>query len=51
MDKEKMVAKKQTMQSLQVKSLLNDGKKLAKVNDLWYFVKSDKNRWVAGSAH
>lgn len=21
------------------------------VNDLWYFVKSSKNRWIAGSAH
>ncbi|MCC9772496.1 epipeptide YydF family RiPP, partial [Streptococcus agalactiae] len=21
------------------------------VNDLWYFVRNSKNRWVAGSAH
>lgn len=26
-------------------------KKLAKVNDLWYFVKSKENRWILGSGH
>lgn len=25
--------------------------KLDNVNDLWYFVRNSKNRWVAGSAH
>lgn len=25
--------------------------KLAKVNDLWYFVKSKENRWILGSGH
>ncbi|HDV5983607.1 TPA: epipeptide YydF family RiPP, partial [Staphylococcus pseudintermedius] len=25
--------------------------KLAKVNDLWYFVKSQSNRWIVGSGH
>ncbi len=51
MKEEKKLSQSKAMQSLQVKSLLDDGKKLAKVNDLWYFVKSDKNRWIAGSAH
>ncbi|HEM9187699.1 TPA: epipeptide YydF family RiPP, partial [Streptococcus agalactiae] len=44
----------------EVKLILNDmsfakvltkKNKLDNVNDLWYFVRNSKNRWVAGSAH
>ena len=31
--------------------VLTKKNKLDNVNDLWYFVRNSKNRWVAGSAH
>ena len=43
--------KKDLMKDLEFKNLVNDSEKLAKVNDLWYFVKSGANRWVVGSGH
>lgn len=43
--------KKEVMKDLEFKTLINDSQKLAKVNDLWYFVKSKQNRWVVGSGH
>ena len=30
---------------------LNKKYELDNVDDLWYFVKSRKNRWIIGSAH
>nr|HAR6275978.1 YydF family exported signaling peptide [Staphylococcus pseudintermedius] len=41
--------KENTMKDLEFKKLVNDSEKLAKVNDLWYFVKSQSNRWIVGS--
>ncbi|MDK8642672.1 epipeptide YydF family RiPP [Niallia taxi] len=38
-----------TIPNLQFKSLLEESKKLAKVNDLWYFVKSTNGRWILGN--
>ncbi|MGX5791781.1 epipeptide YydF family RiPP [Staphylococcus equorum] len=43
--------KKEVMKDLEFKTLINDSQKLAKVNDLWYFVKSKQNRCVVGSGH
>ncbi|EGQ1586118.1 YydF family exported signaling peptide [Staphylococcus pseudintermedius] len=43
--------KENTMKDLEFKKLVNDSEKLAKVNDLWYFVKSQSNRWIVGSGH
>ncbi|MCS4485589.1 epipeptide YydF family RiPP [Staphylococcus americanisciuri] len=43
--------KHDTMKNLEIKNLVKDSEKLAKVNDLWYFVKSKANRWVVGSGH
>lgn len=43
--------KKDAMKDLEFKNLVNDSEKLAKVNDLWYFVKSQSHRWVVGSGH
>ncbi|AMY06797.1 YydF family exported signaling peptide [Staphylococcus condimenti] len=39
------------MKNLEFKNLVNDSEKLAKVNDLWYFVKSKSHRWIVGSGH
>ncbi len=51
----KVLAKKEDrkdlMKNLEFEKLVNDSEKLAKVNDLWYFVKSKGNRWVVGSGH
>ncbi|MGE7943537.1 epipeptide YydF family RiPP [Lysinibacillus xylanilyticus] len=41
----------ETVKDLEFKSLVNESKKLVKVNDLWYFVKSQEGRWIAGSGH
>jgi YydF family exported signaling peptide len=38
-------------QKLEFKNLVDESQKLAKVNDLWYFVKSKQNRWIVGSGH
>ncbi|MCG1646475.1 YydF family exported signaling peptide [Xylophilus sp. Kf1] len=43
--------KKDLMKDLEFKNLVDESEKLAKVNDLWYFAKSQANRWVVGSAH
>lgn len=43
--------KKDVMKDLEFKELINDSKELSKVNDLWYFVKSQANRWIVGSGH
>ena len=43
--------KQDVMKDLGFKNLVNNSEKLAKVNDLWYFVKSKANRWVVGSGH
>lgn len=43
--------KENTVKNLEFKSLVNESKKLVKVNDLWYFVKSQEGRWIAGSGH
>ncbi|MCD8875119.1 epipeptide YydF family RiPP [Mammaliicoccus sciuri] len=43
--------KKDLMKDLEFKKLVDDSQKLAKVNDLWYFVKSKSNRWIVGSGH
>lgn len=43
--------KKEIMKDLEFKSLINESEKLAKVNDLWYFVKSQQHRWIIGSGH
>ncbi|MDK8645407.1 MULTISPECIES: epipeptide YydF family RiPP [Staphylococcus] len=43
--------KKDAMKNLEFKNLVNDSEKLAKVNDLWYFVKSKSHRWIVGSGH
>lgn len=37
------------MKDLEIKDLIKESEKLAKVNDLWYFVKSSNGAWVAGS--
>jgi YydF family exported signaling peptide len=39
------------VKNLEFKGLLDESQKLAKVNDLWYFVKSKENRWILGSGH
>ncbi|AJH79071.1 MULTISPECIES: epipeptide YydF family RiPP [Heyndrickxia] len=39
------------VKNLEFKSLVEESQKLAKVNDLWYFVKSKGNRWIVGSGH
>ncbi|WP_219728863.1 epipeptide YydF family RiPP, partial [Staphylococcus aureus] len=43
--------KNDLMKDLEIKQLVENSEKLAKVNDLWYFVKSQANRWVVGSGH
>ncbi|MGX0021792.1 epipeptide YydF family RiPP [Staphylococcus hominis] len=43
--------KQDVMKDLEFKNLVDDSEKLAKVNDLWYFVKSQAHRWVVGSGH
>lgn len=30
---------------------MNQKYELDNIDDLWYFVKSKKNRWIMGSAH
>lgn len=37
------------MKNLEIKELISKSEKLAKVNDLWYFVKSKEGSWIAGS--
>ncbi|BDG82255.1 sugar tyrosine-protein kinase [Bacillus licheniformis] len=41
----------ETVKNLEFKGLLDESQKLAKVNDLWYFVKSQDSRWILGSGH
>ncbi|MEC0303835.1 epipeptide YydF family RiPP [Terribacillus saccharophilus] len=40
-----------SVKNLEFKNLVDESQKLAKVNDLWYFVKSQANRWIVGSGH
>lgn len=37
------------MKELEMKELVEKSEKLAKINDLWYFVKSKCGAWIAGS--
>ena len=37
------------MKELEMKELVEKSEKLAKINDLWYFVKSKGGAWIAGS--
>lgn len=40
-----------SLRNLEFKSLVNESKKLAKVNDLWYFIKSKSGAWIVGSGN
>ncbi|ETT51593.1 signaling protein [Paenibacillus amylolyticus] len=37
------------MKKLEIKELISKSEKLAKVNDLWYFVRSGEGAWIVGS--
>lgn len=39
------------MKNLEIKGLISKSEKLAKVNDLWYFIKSSSGAWIAGSGN
>lgn len=43
--------KRELMKNIEIKELVDNSQKLAKVNDLWYFVKSKQHRWIVGSGH
>lgn len=45
------LSKKDLMKDLEFNKLIDNSKELAKVNDLWYFVKSQQHRWIIGSGH
>ena len=42
---------KPVLSDMNFEKVLTKKNELDNVNDLWYFVKSSKNRWIAGSAH
>ncbi|MCO4636562.1 putative exported peptide YydF [Streptococcus infantarius subsp. infantarius] len=42
---------KSVINDMNFDKVLSKRNELDNVNDLWYFVKSAKNRWIAGSAH
>lgn len=51
-NKKEQFEKKETLnKNLEFSKLLDKKQELDNVNDLWYFVKSSSNRWIAGSAH
>ena len=41
---------KPVLSDMNFEKVLTKKNELDNVNDLWYFVKSSKNRWIAGSA-
>ncbi len=43
--------KKDAIKDLSFEKILTKRNELDDINDLWYFVKSRKNRWIMGSAH
>lgn len=42
---------KAILDDMNFEKVLTQKNELDNVNDLWYFVKSQANRWIAGSAH
>lgn len=42
---------KTILSDMNFEKVLTKKNELDNVNDLWYFVKSSKHRWIAGSAH
>lgn len=42
---------KSVINDMNFDKVLSKRNELDNVNDLWYFAKSAKNRWIAGSAH
>lgn len=53
MKQNKMVQRetKAILDDMNFEKVLTQKNELDNVNDLWYFVKSQTNRWIAGSAH
>ena len=39
------------METLEFKDFIEKSEKLAKVNDLWYFIKSSSGAWIVGSGN